>query len=90
MNSDLNLLIDSDRTIRNGRPCIAGTGITIHRIAIWYRLGHSAEEIARQYPHVSLDGVYAALTYYHANRDVIDADIDADEAIASWACREGI
>jgi uncharacterized protein (DUF433 family) len=82
MTTNLDTLISSDVNIRNGRPCIAGTGITVHRVAIWYRLGHSAEDIARQYPHLALDGVYAALAYYHANRSEIDAEIEADEAIA--------
>lgn len=82
MSTSLDNLIISTSNIRNGRPCIAGTGITVHRIAIWYRLGHSAEEIAREYPHLSLQGVYAALAYYHADRQTIDADIEADEATA--------
>ena len=79
MANNLDSLLTEDPNIRNGRPRIAGSGITVHRIAIWYRLGHSAEEIARQYPHLSLEGVYAALAFYHANRDTIDADIEADE-----------
>lgn len=79
MSTSLDTLITSTPDIRNGRPCIAGTGITVHRIAIWYRLGHSAEEIAREYPHLSLQGVYAALAYYHADRQTIDTDIEADE-----------
>ena len=82
MATNLDSLIDSNADIRNGSPCIAGTAITVHRIAIWYQLGHSAEEIARQYPHISLEGVYAALAYYHANRQAIDADFETDEAIA--------
>lgn len=79
---DLNGLITTNSSIRGGRPCIVETGITVHRIATWYRLGHSAEEIARQYPHIALAGVYAALAYYHADREAIDVEIDADEAIA--------
>ena len=75
-------LITCDSKIRHGRPCIAGTGITVHRVATWYQLGSSAEEITHQYPHLALDGVYAALAYYHANRAEIDREIDADEALA--------
>jgi len=82
MSTSLDNLIISTPDIRNGRPCIAGTDITVHRIATWYRLGYSAEEIAREYPHPSLQGVYAALAYYHADRQTIDADIEADEAKA--------
>ena len=76
-------LITCDPKIRHGKPCIAGTAITVHRVATWYQLGSSAEEITRQYPHLSLDGVYAALAYYHANRAEIDSEIDAEEAMAS-------
>jgi uncharacterized protein (DUF433 family) len=82
MTTTLNTLLTTTPNIRHGRPCIAGTAITVHRIAIWYKMGHSAEEITRQYPHLALEGVYAALAYYHANRLAIDAEIDADDAIA--------
>lgn len=77
-----NNLIVCDPNIRHGKPCIAGTAITVHRVATWYQLGSSAEEITRQYPHLALDGVYAALAYYHANRSTIDREIDAEETIA--------
>ena len=82
MIASLDSLLTSSPEIRHGRLCIAGTGITVHRIAIWYKLGHSAEEITRQYPHLSLASVYAALAHYHVNRTEIDAEIEADEAQA--------
>jgi uncharacterized protein (DUF433 family) len=82
MSTNLDTLLTSTPEIRHGRPCITGTGISVHRIATWYKLGQSAEEITRQYSHLSLDGVYAALAYYHANRNQIDMEIDADDAIA--------
>lgn len=79
MSIDIGSMIDASPDFKNGRPCIAGTGITVHRIAIWYKLGHSPEEIARRYGHLSVAQVFAALTYYHANRDEIEAAIAADE-----------
>ena len=82
MSTDLSSLIVSSPEIRRGRPRIVNTGITVHRIAIWYKLGHSPEEIARRYGHLTLAQVYAALAYYHANREAIDAEIAADEAEA--------
>jgi uncharacterized protein (DUF433 family) len=75
-------LLTMSPDIRHGRPCIAGTRITVHRIAIWYKLGYSAEEIFHQYPHLTLAGVYAALAYYHANREEVDAEIEAEDAEA--------
>jgi uncharacterized protein (DUF433 family) len=82
MNNDPTSLIVSTPDLKHGRPRIAGTGITVHRIAVWYKLGHSPEEIAYQYQHLTLAQVYAALAYYHANRDEIEAEITDDEAEA--------
>lgn len=39
------------------------------------RSGQTPEEIADQYGHLSLAQVYAALAYYHAHRDQIDAEL---------------
>jgi hypothetical protein len=38
--------------------------------------------------HLSLAQVYAALAYYHANRDEIDADLAAEETEAEALERE--
>ena len=59
---------------------IDGTRITVHRIAILYKQGQSAEEIAQTYPHLSLSQVYAALAYYHANRAEIESALAAADA----------
>ena len=75
---DIGTMITHDAAIHRGRPIIAGTGVTVQRIAVWHNLGYSPEEIARKIDHLSLAQVYAALTYYHANRAAIDAEI-ADE-----------
>ncbi len=72
-------LIDSHPGIHGGAALIAGTGMTVRRIAVWHNLGHSIEEIADQIGHLSLAQVYAALTYYYANKAEIDADLVADE-----------
>ena len=49
-------------------------------IVRWYKLGMAAEEIAADYPHLTLSQVYAALAYYHANRDDMEAHMAAEEA----------
>ncbi len=88
MNTNISSLIVCSPEIRHGKPRIVNTGITVHRIAIWYKLGHSPEEIVRKYGHLTLAQVYAALAYYHANREEIDAEIAADEAEADRLERE--
>jgi len=45
-------------------------------------MGMTPEEIALEYPHLTLAQVHAALAYYHANRDEIEADAKQEEAAA--------
>ena len=78
--TDIGTLIVRSPNIRGGRPRIAGTGVTVRRIVGWYKLGLSPEEIADQIEHLALAQVYAALAYYHANREEIEADLAAEEA----------
>jgi uncharacterized protein (DUF433 family) len=79
---EIGTLIDRDPKIRGGRPKIAGTGLTVSRIAVWYKMGMTPEEIALEYPHLTLAHVHAALAYYHVNRDEIEADIAQERASA--------
>ena len=78
---DIGTLIVRSPEIRGGRPRVAGTGVTVRRIAGWYQLGLNPEEIAARIPHLSLAQVYAALAYYHANRQEIDADLATEDAL---------
>ncbi|MDA2934815.1 DUF433 domain-containing protein [Acidobacteria bacterium AH-259-D05] len=80
--TDISSLIVRSTQIRSGRPCVAGTGVTVRTIVSWYKLGLTPEDIADRIGHLNLAQVYAALTYYHANRDEIDADLAAEEAEA--------
>lgn len=82
---DIGTLITRSPEIRGGRPRIAGTGVTVQRIVGWYKLGLSPEEIAHQFGHLSLAQVHAALAYYHANREEIEAAIAEDEAAGDEA-----
>jgi uncharacterized protein (DUF433 family) len=78
---DIGTLIETSPEIRQGRPCIAGTGVTVRRIVGWHNLGLGPEEIAAKMERLTLAQIHAALTYYHANRDEIDADIAAEDAV---------
>ena len=82
MTVDIGSLITRSPEIRGGRPRIAGTGVTVRRIATWYKLGHAPEEIAERIGHLTVAQVFAALTYYYANREEIEADLAAEEALA--------
>ena len=60
--------------LRDGRPVIAGTGVTVRTIVGYYKLGYTPEETADELD-LELAGVYAALAYYHLHREEIEADI---------------
>jgi uncharacterized protein (DUF433 family) len=79
---DIGTLIATHPGIHNGCPIVAGTGVTVRRIAIDYKMGMSPEEIAKEIPHLTLAQIYAALAYYHANKEAIESDIAAQEAEA--------
>jgi uncharacterized protein (DUF433 family) len=86
---DIGTLIYSDPGFRGGRPCIAGTGMSVHAIAARYRQGQSAEQIVADIPDIPLSHIHAALAYYLANRDRIDAELAAeaeehDRLYESW------
>lgn len=74
--------------IKGGTPHIAGTGVTIRTIVRWYKLGMSPEDIAAEYPQLDLAQVYAALAFYHANREGMETDMAAEEAESDRIERE--
>lgn len=76
---DIGQMIVTTPNIRSGRPRIAGTGVTVQSIVGLFKLGLSPEEIADEFGHLSLAQVYAGLTYYHANREQIEAAIASDQ-----------
>jgi uncharacterized protein (DUF433 family) len=78
---NIGTLIDRSPDVHSDRPKVAGTGVTVRRIAGWYLQGCSPEEIVRKIPHLTLAQVHAALAYYHANRDEIDQDLAADDTL---------
>jgi uncharacterized protein (DUF433 family) len=80
--ADIGSLIVLSPDVRGGRARIAGTGVTVRRVVEWYKLAYSPEEIAHEIGHVTLAQVFAALTYYHSNREEIEADLANEKDVA--------
>ena len=80
--ADIGSLIDLTPGIRGGRARLSGTGVTVRRIVEWYKLGFSPEEIAHEIGHITLAQVFAALAYYHANREEIEANLANEKDVA--------
>ena len=71
-------LLVSRPDIRGGRPCLAGTAMTVHAVAARHMRGMSAEQILEQFPDLYLGRIHAALAYYDANKEQIEADLEAE------------
>lgn len=77
---EIGSLISRRPDIRGGRPCIAGTGVSVRRIAQWHNMGQIPEEIVETFGgHLTLAQVHAALAYYYSNQAEIDADLEAED-----------
>lgn len=85
---EIGTLITQTPGVCGGRPRIAGTGVSVRRIVVWYKLGLTPEEIADRIGHLSLAQVHAALAYYHANREVLESELAAEEVDADRLERE--
>jgi len=79
---DIGTLIGRTPGLHGGVPHIVGKGVTVRRIVSWHQRGLMPEEIAHRIGHVTLAEVYAALTYYHANREEIEADLQQEALMA--------
>jgi uncharacterized protein (DUF433 family) len=88
MSTQIGTLLVRSPVICGGRLRIDGTRITVNQIVVWYKQGYGPEEIADQYPHLRLAQVYAALAYYHANTEEIEADLAAEKSEAERLERE--
>jgi uncharacterized protein (DUF433 family) len=85
---DIGTLISTMPGVRGGRPYVVGAGVTVRRVVDFsYRQGLTVEQIVEQMPHLTLAGVHAALAYYHANKDKLDAEFAAEDAEAT-RCEE--
>ena len=83
-------MIVSNPKIRSGRPIIAGTTLCVQDVAAHhiYRK-YPPEELAHQLQ-ISLAQVHAALAYYYAHKDEIDARLEEDAEFARKAKEEGL
>ena len=70
---------------RDGVLRVAGTRVTVDTIVEAFEEGASAEEIASQYPAVSLPDVYSVIAYYLQHRAEIDAYLTGRQAAAAEA-----
>ena len=89
MSTAIETLLVSSPDVCGGRLRIEGTRITVNQIVTLYKGGSGAEEIADRYPQLTMAHIYAALAYYHANREEIEADLGAEQKEADTQAKNG-
>lgn len=78
--TDIGTLIVQTLDTCGGRPRMVGTRLTVHWVAIETQAGITPQEIVEERPYINLAQVYAALAFYYANKEQIDAEIAANNA----------
>ena len=72
--------VEINPKICNGSPVIKGTRIRIVDIAIEYEFFNlTPDEIINAHPHLKLEQIHDALSYYYENRVELDQKIREDE-----------
>jgi len=82
--TDLGSMIIRTPGILGGKPRIKGHRVGVHRVAGWWKLGLTIEEIGERLSTLTPAEIHAALAYYHLHREEIESHIDEERA----ACRE--
>src|SRR5437879_540048 len=67
------------RTDEQGARRIGQTRVSLDSVVIAYQQGHSAETIRQQYPTLTLEEVYGAITFYLANRADVESYLDQQQ-----------
>lgn len=78
--TDIGTLIVKTPGTCGGRPRIAKTRFSVQQVAVLHKQGLSAADIVQEYEFLNLAQVYAALAYYHANPEEIEAYLAEEEA----------
>ena len=83
--TELGSLIVRTPGVLGGKPHIGGHRVPVHRVAGWWKLGWTIEEIGEELPTLDPAQIFAALSYYHLNKAEINGYIEEERT----ACRQG-
>lgn len=82
--------IEITEDVRGGRPCVAGTRLTVADIAMLHlRVGLTLVEIAGKYD-LDMASVHAAMVYYYEHRKEIDTRIAEDQTFTNEMEKNGV
>src|SRR6266404_200971 len=76
--TDLGSMIIRTPGILGGKPRIKGHRVGVHRVAGWWKLGLSIEEIGERLSTLTPAEIHAALAYYHLHREEIESYLEEE------------
>jgi uncharacterized protein (DUF433 family) len=86
--TELGSLIVRTEGVIGGKPHIRGHRIGVRRVAGWWKLGLSIEEIGERLSTLSPAEIHAALAYYHLHREEIEAYLAEERAACGSLVQE--
>jgi uncharacterized protein (DUF433 family) len=78
---ELDSMITWTPGILGGKPCLRGHRIGVHRVAGWWILGLTFEEIGERLSALTPAEIHVALAYYHLHRQEIESYLDEERAV---------
>jgi uncharacterized protein (DUF433 family) len=69
------------RSDENGALRVGATRVSLDSVVYAFQKGHSPEAIRDQYPALSLEEVYGAITFYLANEEEVDRYLKKQEKL---------
>jgi len=76
--------ISIDPKLSRGQPVVRGTRIKVMDVAVRYELmGMSADKIVDEYPHLKLEQIHDALSYYYEHKAALDRKYKDDQVFLS-------
>ena len=79
--TELGSMIVHTPGILGGKPRIKGHRVAVHRVAGWWKLGLTVEEIGERLSTLTPAEIHAALAYYHLHRQEIENYLEEERAL---------
>jgi uncharacterized protein (DUF433 family) len=76
--TELGEMIVRSPDIIGGKPHIKGHRVGVHRVAAWWKLGLSIEEIGERLSTFAPAEIHSALAYYHLHREEVEGYLQAE------------
>src|SRR6266545_357284 len=73
---------------KDGAARVGGTRVTLDTVVRAFTRGATAEEIAQQYPSLSLSDIYSTISYYLQNHEEVDKYLEERRKHAQAVKRE--